>query len=196
MEALMHDLEGKKIAILATDGFEEAELEEPKTVLKKSGAAVEIVSPKAYQIQGFNYLEPSEVISVDKKLGEAKPEEYDALVLPGGVFSADHLRADPDAMRFVHAFLDADKPIAAIGHAPWLLIDGKALTGRRVTATATVRIDLADAGAKQIDDSVVVDGHLMTARGRDDLSAFCNRLTKFLAAASRERPATVPLIMP
>ena len=175
------NLQGKKVAILATDGFEQIELTAPKAALERAGARVEIVSPKAYEIQGFNHLEPAEMFAVTKRLDEANPDEYDALVIPGGVFNPDRLRTDEDATRFARAFIDAGKPVAAICHAPWVLIDADAVSGRTMTAAKSVRTDLANAGANVVDEEVVVDGHLITSRGPDDLPAFCDRLINMVA---------------
>lgn len=193
----MLNLDGKTVAILATDGFEEKELLEPQKALKSAGAEVVIVSPKSYVIQGFNYIEPGETFTVDKKLSDAKVEDYDALVIPGGVINSDHLRADADVTQFVRAFMVAGKPVAAIGHAPWVLIDADDVAGRRMTAAKTVRTDLADAGADDLDDEVVIDGQLMTSRGRDDLPAFCDRLVKLVSGTPHaEPPPPMPFILP
>jgi|SRR6185312_11535937 len=177
------DLTGRKIAILATDGFEQIELTAPQAALERAGAVVEIVSPKAYEIQGFNHLEPGDMIRVTKRLDEATPKDYDALVLPGGVFNPDQLRVDEDATDFTRAFIDADKPVAAICHAPWVLINAGVASGRTMTAVKTVRTDLANAGANVVDEEVVVDGHLITSRGPDDLAAFCDSLINMVAEA-------------
>jgi protease I len=175
------DLTGKRIAILATDGFEQIELTTPQAALERAGAVVEIVSPKAYEIQGFNHLEPGEMIPVTKRLDEAESEDYDALVLPGGVFNPDQLRMDEDATHFTRGFMDADKPVAAICHGPWVLINADAVAGRTMTAFKTVRTDLANAGANVVDQEVVIDGHLITSRGPDDLPVFCERLIDMVA---------------
>jgi len=182
----------KRIAILATDGFEETELTEPKKALQRAGAEVEIVSPKAFMIRGYNFIEPGDTFTVDKKLGDAKAADYDALVIPGGVIASDHLRADRDATRFVHAFAAAGKPVAAIGHAPWLLIDAGDVAGRFMTATKTVRMDLANAGAREVDNDVVVDGQLVTSRGREDLPAFCDQLVKCISESPQAAAPAVP----
>jgi protease I len=177
----MLNLAGKKVAILATDGFEQIELTEPRRALLQAGAVVEIVSIKAYEIQGFNHLEPGDIIAVDRKVTDVRESDYDALVIPGGVFNPDQLRGDEDAVAFVRAFMDANKPVAAICHAPWVLIDADAVAGRTMTAVKTVRTDLANAGAHVIDQEVVVDGKLITSRGPDDLPAFCDRLIHMIA---------------
>jgi protease I len=186
---MLASLEGKKVAILATDGFEQLELTRPWEALTRAGAKVEIVSPKAYEIQGFNHLEPGEMFAVDKRLDQAKAADYDALVIPGGVFNPDQLRTDDDATHFARAFIEADKPVAAICHAPWVLIDAEVVAGRVMTAVKSVRTDLANAGANVVDEEVVVDGHLITSRGPDDLPAFCDRLIRMVAG---EPLAAVP----
>jgi len=186
---MLANLTGKKVAILATDGFEQIELTRPWEALTRAGAKVEIVSPKAYEIQGFNHLEPGEMFAVDKRLDQAKADDYDALVIPGGVFNPDQLRTDDDATHFARAFIEADKPVAAICHAPWVLIDAEVVAGRVMTAVKPVRTDLANAGANVVDEEVVVDGHLITSRGPDDLPAFCDRLIRMVAG---EPLAAVP----
>jgi len=186
---MLANLTGKKVAILATDGFEQIELTRPWEALTRAGAKVEIVSPKAYEIQGFNHLEPGEMFAVDKRLDQAKADDYDALVIPGGVFNPDQLRTDDDATHFARAFIEADKPVAAICHAPWVLIDAEVVAGRVMTAVKPVRTDLANAGANVVDEEVVVDGHLITTRGPDDLPAFCDRLIRMVAG---EPLAAVP----
>ena len=186
---MLASLEGKRVAILATDGFEQIELTKPWEALTRAGAKVEIVSPKAYEIQGFNHLEPGEMFAVDKRLDQAKAADYDALVIPGGVFNPDQLRTDDDATHFARAFIEADKPVAAICHAPWVLIDAEVVAGRVMTAVKPVRTDLANAGANVVDEAVVVDGHLITSRGPDDLPAFCDRLIRMVAG---EPLAAVP----
>jgi protease I len=186
---MLANLTGKKVAILATDGFEQIELTRPWEALTRAGAKVEIVSPKAYEIQGFNHLEPGEMFAVDKRLDQARADDYDALVIPGGVFNPDQLRTDDDATHFARAFIEADKPVAAICHAPWVLIDAEVVAGRVMTAVKPVRTDLANAGANVVDEEVVVDGNLITSRGPDDLPAFCDRLIRMVAG---EPLAAVP----
>jgi protease I len=182
-----HNPRWTRVAFLVIDGFEERELTEPKLALARIGVEVVIVSPKAYVVQSFNYIEPGEMFQVDMKLGDARPNDFDALVIPGGVINSDHLRADADAIRFIHAFMVAGKPVAAIGHAPWVLIDAHDVSGRTVTASKTVRIDLADAGAHDVDREVVIDGNLITSRGRDDLPAFCDQLVKMALGTVMDR---------
>ena len=176
---MLASLEGKKVAILATDGFEQIELTRPWEALTRARAKVEIVSPKAYEIQGFIHLGPGEMLAVDKRLDQAKAADYDALVIPGGVFNPDQLRAADDATQFARDFIEADKPVAAICHSPWALIDAEVVAGRVMTTVKPVRTDLANAGANVVE--VVVDEHLITSRGPDDLPAFCDRLVRMVA---------------
>lgn len=174
-------LEGKTIAILATDGFEQVELLEPLEALRKEGAAVEIVSPKAGAIQGFNHLTPDRTVPVDKTLKDADPDRYDGLVLPGGANNPDQLRGDVQALDFVRAFFDVGKPVGAICHAPWVLIDAGQAEGRTLTSWRTIRTDLENAGANVVDEAVVVDHGLITSRGPKDLPAFCAKLIEEFA---------------
>ena len=171
-------LQGKKIAIMATDGFEEVELTQPMQALKEAGAEVEIVSPKDGEIQGFDHLTPSHKIRVDRALSEAEAGDYDALMLPGGVANPDQLRINEAATDFVRAFAEAGKPIGAICHAPWILINAGLAEGRTLTSWPTLREDLRNAGATVLDQEVVVDNGLVTSRGPKDLPAFCAMLVE------------------
>lgn len=182
-------LAGKRVAILATDGFEQVELLQPLESLKKEGARVEIVAPKAGLIQGFDHLKPDRKVQVDKLLELAKAEDYDALVLPGGAHNPDQLRTKPEVQHFVRAFADAGKPIAAICHAPWILIDAGLAKGRKLTSWSTIRQDLKNAGAEVLDRDVVVDQGLITSRGPDDLPAFCAKLVEEIAEGRHEGQA-------
>ncbi|HEX3430987.1 MAG TPA: type 1 glutamine amidotransferase domain-containing protein [Rhizomicrobium sp.] len=177
-------LQGKKVAILATDGFEESELLKPLEALKKEGAIVEVVSPKAGEIQGFDHMKPDKKVRVDRELDRANPEDYDAIVLPGGAQNPDQLRIKPQVQKFVRAFADAGKPLAAICHAPWILIDSGLAKNRKLTSWPTIRLDLKNAGAQVVDQEVVVDQGLITSRGPDDLPAFCNKLVEEIAEGS------------
>jgi protease I len=173
-------LAGKRIAILATDGFEEAELFAPRDALRDAGARVELVSLKPGEIQGFKHFEPTRKATVDLTLDRAEPDDYDALVLPGGAHNPDTLRIEPKATDFVHAFFDANKPVGAICHAPWLLINAGVADGRRMTSYKTIRQDLKNAGADVVDEEVVVDGNLVTSRQPSDLPAFCEAVIKMI----------------
>jgi protease I len=169
-------LEGKRIAILATDGFEQVELLDPMAALKDEGAEVEVIAPKTGKIQGFNHFKADKKVTVDTTLEDADPNDYDALVLPGGVHNPDQLRINDLALDFVRAFADAGKPMGVICHAPWILINAGLAQGRTLTSWPTIRLDLKNAGAEVVDEEVVVDNGLITSRGPDDLPAFCSQL--------------------
>ncbi|HEX4050798.1 MAG TPA: type 1 glutamine amidotransferase domain-containing protein [Steroidobacteraceae bacterium] len=178
-------LEGLTIAILATDGFEQAELTEPRKALQDAGAHTDIVAPKAGRIRGWKSKDWGEEVGVDATLEDADPKDYDALVLPGGVMNPDHLRMDPQAVAFVKAFFDADKPVAAICHGPWTLVEAGAARGHRMTSWPSLQTDLRNAGANWVDEEVVVDGNLVTSRKPDDLPAFNREIIELF---SRARP--------
>ncbi len=169
---MAQSLSGKTVAVLATDGVELVELTEPVKALRDAGAAVEIVSLKAGDFQGFNHLTPGDKITADKAVAGVDASAYSALMLPGGVANPDQLRADPDAVKFVRAFFDAGKPVAAICHAPWLLIEAGVVEGRTLTGFESIRTDLRNAGANVVDEEVVVDDGLVTSRKPDDIPAF------------------------
>jgi protease I len=169
-------LSGKTIAILATDGFEESELTQPLQALKDAGATVHVIAPRTGEIQGMRHHEKGRTIRVDKALADARPEDYDALVLPGGVANPDELRTLPETVRFVRAFGDAKKPIGAICHGPWTLIEAGLVRGRRVTSWPSLKTDLKNAGAEWVDQQVVTDAGLVTSRKPDDLPAFCAKV--------------------
>jgi protease I len=166
------NLKGKKIAILATDGFEQAELLEPRKALDETGAKTEVISPKDGKIKGWNMKDWGESVKVDKVLANANPNEYDALVLPGGVMNPDHLRMDPSAVNFVRQFVSTGKTVGAICHGPWTLIEAGAVSGRKVTSWPSLKTDLKNAGAHWVDAEVVTDGQFVTSRKPDDLPAF------------------------
>ncbi len=168
----MAQLSGKTVAILATDGFEQVELTEPMKALKDAGAIVEIVSLKDGEIQGFNHFDRADTFKVDRTLSDASVGDYDGLMLPGGAHNPDALRTDDEAKSFVKGFFDAGKPVAAICHAPWVLIDAGVAGGRKLTSYKTIRTDLKNAGAEVVDEEVVVDRGLVTSRCPDDLPAF------------------------
>jgi len=174
-------LAGKIVACLATDGVEQVELVEPRKALEEAGARVELLSIKTGSIQGFNHLTPAETFSVDRAVSAADATSYDALLLPGGVANPDQLRVDPDALKFVRAFFDAGRPVAAICHAPWILIDAGVVEGRTLTAYETIRTDLRNAGAKVVNEEVVVDEGLVTSRCPDDIPAFNRKIIEEFA---------------
>lgn len=166
------DLKGCTVAVLATDGVEQVELTEPVKALKKAGAHVEVVSDKQDEIQAFQHHDKGCRIPVDTRLNEADAEKFDALVLPGGVINPDALRLVPAAIDFVRHFVDRQKPVAAICHGPWTLIDAGGVHGKMMTSWPSLKADLSNAGAKWIDQTVVTDGGLTTSRKPDDLPAF------------------------
>jgi protease I len=165
------ELEGKRVAILVTDGFEQVELTEPRKALQKAGAEALIVSPKK-KVQGVHHDKPGDKFECDLALADAHAKDFDGLVLPGGVFNPDALRMDEEAVAFVKAFVDAGKPIAAICHGPWTLIETGAVEGRRMTSWPSLKTDLRNAGAEWVDEEVVVDRGLVTSRKPDDIPAF------------------------
>lgn len=165
-------LKGRKVAILVTDGFEQVELLAPRKALDEAGAQTSVVSPQDKQVKGWNFTDWGETVPVDVPLAQAKPEQFDALLLPGGVINPDTLRMQPEAVAFVKAFVDAKKPIASICHGPWTLIETGAVKGRRMTSWPSLRTDLTNAGAEWVDEEAVVDGNLVTSRNPDDIPAF------------------------
>lgn len=168
----MPKLAGLKVAILVTDGFEQSEMVKPRAALDEQGAITKIVSPKKGKVRGWSNGNWADEFPVDKHLFEAKASDYDVLLLPGGVINPDHLRMIPQAVEFVKAFGDAKKPIAAICHGPWTLINAGLVKGRTVTSWPSIKLDLINAGAQWLDKEVVVDGNLITSRKPDDIPAF------------------------
>ena len=179
----MEQLNGKKVEILVADGFEQIELTEPKKALEQAGAETRIVSPAKGKVKGWQHTEWGDEMPVDVPLAQARAEDFDALLLPGGVMNPDHLRRKPEVQRFVKAFFDAGKPVAAICHAPWTLIDAGVVRGRKMTSYETLQTDLKNAGADWVDQEVVVDGNLVTSRKPDDLPAFNRAIVELLARA-------------
>ena len=177
----MGKLTGKKIAILATDGFEQSELLEPKKALQEQGAEVKIVSLKNGEIKGWKDKDWGDSVEVDLTLDEAEVNDFDALHLPGGVINPDLLRTKDEAVNFVKSFLEANKPISAICHGPWLLINAKAVEGKTVTSWQSVKTDLENAGAKWVDQEVVIDGLLVTSRKPADLPAFNQKIVEIFS---------------
>jgi protease I len=162
-----------KVAVLATDGVEQVELDRPWQALEEAGATPELVSLESGTITAYEHIDKGETRKVEAVVSTADPDEYAALVLPGGVINGDFVRADPDAVAFVKSFFDAGKPVAAICHAPWVLAEAGVVRGRRMTSWPSLQTDLRNAGATWVDEEVVVDGNLTTSRNPDDLDAFC-----------------------
>jgi protease I len=177
-------LEGKKIAILVTDGFEQIELTEPRKALDAAGATTIVVSPKDGTVKAWKFTDWGTEVPVDAVLNMAKPGDFDALLLPGGVINPDKLRTMPEAVAFVKAFFTAHKPVAAICHGPWTIIEAGEATNRKMTSWPSLRTDLANAGAHWVDQEVVVDHGLVTSRKPDDLPAFNREMVKLFAAAA------------
>jgi protease I len=179
-------LEGKRVAILATDGFEQVELTEPKKNLEKAGAKVTVLSvektPK--EIKGWDRKDWGEKVKVDRLVTEAKPEEFDALVLPGGQINPDKLRMDKDAVSFVRRFAESGKTVAAICHGPWMLIEAGVVKGKTMTSWPSIHTDLKNAGANWIDREVVMDGNLITSRKPEDIPAFSEKIIQVLDKSS------------
>lgn len=165
-------LEDKRVAILVAEGFEQVELTEPRKALDEAGAETLIVSPEGEEVQGWKHFEKAEKFKVDVPLESAEAEDFDALLLPGGVANPDQLRANPRAVAFVRAFFDSGKPVAAICHGPWTLIEAGVVKDRRVTSWPSLRTDLTNAGAKWVDEEVVVDEGLVSSRKPQDIPAF------------------------
>jgi deglycase len=180
------ELDGMKVAVLATDGVEQVELDQPWQALEAAGAEPELVSLEAGRITAYDHIDKAGTKAVDAVVSSADPDEYAALVLPGGVINGDFVRADADAVAFVTAFFEAGKPVAAICHAPWVLAEADVVRGRRMTSWPSLQTDLRNAGAKWVDEEVVVDGNLVTSRKPDDLDAFCAAMVEQFAAGPQE----------
>jgi len=185
-----HALHGKHVAMLLTDGVEQVEYTRPREFLEHHGAKVKLLAPKKKgdKVQGFNHLTPADKFTVDMDVRDARPDQFDALVLPGGVANPDMLRLSQDAIGFIKDFGGTDKPIAAICHGPWTLIDAGIAKGKRMTSWPTLQNDLRNAGAQWSDEKVVVDGRLVTSRKPDDIPAFDEALLQKLTHATPARP--------
>jgi protease I len=175
------ELQGKKVAFLATDGVEQVEYTEPRKAIEHAGAEVHLVSLKPGEIQGFNHLDKGDRFPVDVTVADARAEGYDALVLPGGVANPDAMRLDPDAVRFVRSFFDAGKPVAAICHAPWMLVEADAVRGRTLTSWPSLQTDIRNAGGTWVDEEVHTDQGLVTSRKPDDIPAFSAKTIEEIA---------------
>jgi protease I len=181
------DLRNKRVAALVEEGFEQVELMEPRQALEDAGAKVDIVSPLKSKVKGWKHTEWGEDVKVDRQLDTADAGEYDALLLPGGVMNPDKLRINPRAVQFVKAFVDSGKPIAAICHAPWTLIEAGAVKGRTVTSWPSLKTDLRNAGASWVDQEVVVDHGLVTSRKPEDIPAFNKKMIEEFAEGRHDR---------
>jgi deglycase len=179
-----NSLQGRKVAILAADGVEKIELEQPRATLGQEGAQVQLLSLKTGEIQARNHdLEPAGTFDVDRAVSDASVDEFDALVLPGGTVNPDKLRLDDSAVSFVRDFVNSGKPVAAICHGPWTLVEAGVVAGRKLTSYPSIRTDIRNAGGRVVDEEVVVDRNLVTSRSPADLEAFCSAIVEQLAHA-------------
>lgn len=183
---MAQELNGKKIAILVTDGFEQVELTRPKEALEEAGAKVDVISSKDW-VKAWHRTEWGDEFPISVKLAVATPDDYDALLLPGGVMNPDKLRRDAQALKFVRAFFDVGKPVAAICHGPWILIDAGVAQGRKLTSYESIQTDLRNAGAEWVDEEVVVDNGLVTSRTPDDIPAFNRKIIEVFAQGKPQR---------
>lgn len=181
-----NELSGKRVAILLTDGFEQVEMTEPRKALEEAGAKTELISPAMNEVQGWKHHEKGSKFEVDVQLDAARPDDYDALLLPGGVANPDQLRMNRKAVDFVKHFFDEGKPVAAICHGPWMLAEADVLRGRTVTSWPSIRTDLRNAGAKVVDEEVVVDHGLVTSRKPDDIAAFNRKMIEEFREGAHE----------
>jgi len=183
----MGKLDGKRIAFLATDGVEQVELTEPLQAVRDEGAEVEVISLKKGEFQGFNHLDKGDTFTADKAVKDADADDYDGVVLPGGVANPDFLRTDEDAVRFVRSFVEAKKPVGAICHGPWTLVEADVIKGRTLTSWPSLQTDIRNAGATWVDEEVHVDQGLVTSRKPDDLPAFNAKVIEEVAEGRHER---------
>lgn len=185
----MENLKGKKVAFLVTDGFEESEFTEPKKAVERAGAIIDVVSLKSSSIKSWNNGNWGSNYDVDKTIDEVSASEYNSLVLPGGVINPDLLRRNERAVQFVKDFVKQKKPVAAICHGPWMLVEAGVVDGRKVTSYASIKTDLINAGANWVDEEVVVDSGLTTSRSPEDLPAFCRKVIEEIAEGKHEKMA-------
>jgi protease I len=182
----MGKLDGKKIAFLFTDGVEQVELDKPAEAVREAGADVEYVSLEDGEIQAFNHLDHGDKIKVDKKVADVSADDYDGLVLPGGVANPDFLRADENAVNFVRSFVEQAKPIGAICHGPWTLVEAGVLKGRTITSWPSLKTDIRNAGGNWVDEEVHVDEGLVTSRNPDDIPAFSDKIVEEFCEGKHE----------
>ena len=176
------ELEGKRVAILVdNEGIEQVELTEPRKALEEAGAETDLVAPESGKAQAFDHLDKADTFDVDKTVGDVSVDDYDGLVLPGGVANPDNLRTDEDAVKFVRDFFEAGKPVAAICHAAWMLVEADVVKGRKLTSFPSVQTDIRNAGGEWVDQEVVTDSGLVTSRNPDDLPAFCAKAVEEIA---------------
>ena len=182
----MDELKGLRVAILVEDGFEQVELTKPRKALDLAGADTQLVSPRRDQVRAWNFREWGEEFPVDLPLSRAQPQDFDALLLPGGVMNPDTLRMQPRAVDFVKALFEAGKPVAVICHGPWTVIEAGAARGRRIASWPSLKTDLRNAGAEWVDEEVVVDGNLVSSRKPDDIPAFIREMTAVFGRARQQ----------
>ena len=183
------ELQGKTIAFLATDGVEQIEYTEPRKAVEQAGGTAHLISLESGEIQGFNHLDKGDTFPVDKAVAEASADDYDGLVLPGGVANPDFLRMNADAVSFVRDFFEAGKPVAAICHGPWTLVEADVVRGRTLTSFPSLKTDIGNAGGNWVDEEVHVDAGLVTSRKPDDLPAFCDKLVEEICEGKHEEQA-------
>jgi protease I len=182
-------LEGKRVAFLATDGVEQVELTEPWKAVEQEGGTPELVSIESGEIQGFDHLDKDQTFKVDKTAADASSDDYDGLVLPGGVANPDFLRSNEDAVKFTRAFFESGKPVAAICHGPWTLVEADVVRGRTITSWPSLKTDIENAGGEWVDEEVVVDAGLVSSRKPDDLPAFCAKLVEEICEGRHDEQA-------
>jgi protease I len=185
----MRKLDGKKVAILATDGVEQVELTEPRKAVEQEGADVTLVSLEEGEFQGFDHLDKGDTFTADKAVKDVSADDFDALLLPGGVANPDFLRTDEDAVGFVRDFARSGKPIGVICHGPWTLVEADVLKGRQITSWPSLKTDIRNAGANWADEEVIVDNGLVSSRKPDDLPAFCAKVVEEFAEGRHEQAA-------
>jgi protease I len=184
---MAESLDGKKIAIIATDGVEQVELEDPREAVQHAGARTELLSPQTGEIQAMNSdIEPASKFKVDKSIGDASAADYDGLILPGGTVNADRLRMEDAVLSFVQEFFKSGKPVGVICHGPWTLVEADLVDGRTLTSFPSLRTDIRNAGGNVVDEEVVVDQGLVSSRNPDDLPAFCAKIVEEFAEGKHE----------
>ena len=184
---MANELQGKRIAfVMANEGVEQVEFTEPRKAVEQAGAEVNVIAPQSGQIQAFNHLDKADTFDVDKTTSDAKSDDYDGVVLPGGVANPDQLRTDKDGVRLVREFFAAGKPVGAICHAPWTLVEADVVDGRKLTSWPSLQSDIRNAGGNWVDQECVVDSGLVTSRKPDDLPAFCSKIVEEFAEGVHE----------
>jgi protease I len=186
---MANELQGKRIAFLATNGVEQVELTEPWKAVERAGGEPELLSIESQEILAFNHLDHGDTFRVDREVGQADPTDYEGLVLPGGVANPDFLRGDENAVGFVRAFFEQGKPVGVICHGPWTLVEADVVRGRRITSWPSLRTDIRNAGGNWVDEEVVVDAGLVSSRKPDDLPAFCAKIVEEFAEGEHEDQA-------